>query len=111
LSLPLSLMQTQPDPTELISELIGLIYEAAADLTLWPQLLELMSGYLELALPDAGEINSTVTQAEGNLIRLINLHILRPELQIDGSSESSSYSFVCLLSHIRRGTIVFRTKK
>ncbi|MFA6063065.1 MAG: alpha/beta hydrolase [Gallionella sp.] len=70
-------MQTQPDPTELISELIGLIYEAAADLTLWPQLLELMSGYLELALPDAGEINSTVTQAEGNLIRLIAPHFER----------------------------------
>jgi len=70
-------MSIQPDSTELISDLIGLIYEASADLSLWPQLLELMSGYLELALPDASEINQTVTQAESSLIRLIAPHFER----------------------------------
>ena len=40
--------------------MIGLIYEAAADLSLWPKLLESMSGYLE---PSLSHANSEVTRS------------------------------------------------
>lgn len=60
-----------------LSEMIGLIYEAAADLTLWPQLLECMSAYLELTLPDAPNTNGTVSQSEHTLIRFLAPHFAR----------------------------------
>ena len=65
--------------TELLSEMIGLIYEAAADLSLWPQLLESMSEYLELSLPDAesGRCVPQVNQAERSLLNLLAPHFER----------------------------------
>ena len=73
-------MKTTHNSTELISEMIGLIYEAAADLSLWPQLLESMSDYLELSLPDSVTGNTAlfpVSQAEYSLTRILAPHFER----------------------------------
>lgn len=73
-------MKTTPDCTELISEMIGLIYEAAADLSLWPQLLENISDYLELSLPD--DVNGSsvlfpVSHSEYSLTHILAPHFER----------------------------------
>lgn len=73
-------MNSPQNPTELLSEMIGLIYEAAADLSLWPQLLESMSGYLESSLPDSTHGNagiSPVHQSENSLIHFLTPHFER----------------------------------
>lgn len=70
-------MNSSPDSTALLSEMIGLIYEAAADLSLWPQLLESMSGYLELSLPAAVEAAPPSSQAERSLIHFLAPHFER----------------------------------
>ncbi len=60
-----------------LSEMIGLIYEAAADLTLWPQLLTCMSAYLELSIPEAPKTSGTVSQSEHSLMRFLAPHFER----------------------------------
>lgn len=73
-------MKTSHNCTELISEMIGLIYEAAADLSLWPQLLESISGYLESSLPDSvngSTVNFPVAQAEYSLTHILAPHFER----------------------------------
>jgi pimeloyl-ACP methyl ester carboxylesterase/DNA-binding CsgD family transcriptional regulator len=73
-------MKSPHTSTELLSEMIGLIYEAAADLSLWPQLLESMSEYLELSLPDAAASKPRmphVNQAERSLLNLLAPHFER----------------------------------
>lgn len=73
-------MKSPHNSTEMLSEMIGLIYEAAADLSLWPQLLESMSGYLEKYLPDAADSDSDVhsaSQAERALMHFLSPHFER----------------------------------
>lgn len=73
-------MNSPHTSTELLSEMIGLIYEAAADLSLWPQLLESMSAYLEMSLPDAeGESQHLprINLAECSLLNLLAPHFER----------------------------------
>lgn len=70
-----------PNPsTELLSEMIGLIYEASADLSLWPQLLESMAGYLELSLPkvEHGNVdNNPISLTEHSLMQFLAPHFQR----------------------------------
>lgn len=73
-------MKSPHNSTELLSEMIGLIYEAAADLSLWPQLLESMSGYLERYLPDAADSDSdahSASQTERALMHFLTPHFER----------------------------------
>lgn len=69
-------MNAANDTTELLSEMIGLIYEAAADMSLWPRLLESMSSYLEMTLdPPTGV--SSLGQSERSLIHFLAPHFER----------------------------------
>lgn len=70
-------MNSPHNSTELLSEMIGLIYEAAADLSLWPQLLESMSRYLELSLPEGDADILPFSTAEHALIHFIAPHFER----------------------------------
>lgn len=73
-------MSSPHNSTDLLSEMIGLIYEAAADLSLWPQLLESMSGYLEQSVPRATHDNADsppISQAEHTLIHFLAPHFER----------------------------------
>ncbi|TAJ76073.1 MAG: alpha/beta fold hydrolase [Gallionellaceae bacterium] len=70
-------MNSPHNSTELLSEMIGLIYEAAADLSLWPQLLESMSGYLELSLPEDSAEMLPLSPAEHALIHFLAPHFER----------------------------------
>ncbi len=70
-------MNTPHTSSVALSEMIGLIYEAATDLTLWPQLLKCMSAYLELSVPDAPHAHSSVSQSEHSLIRFLAPHFER----------------------------------
>jgi len=73
-------MNTPHNSTALLSEMIGLVYEAAADLSLWPKLLESMSGYLELSLPATAtglSAGHSVSQSERSLLHFLAPHFER----------------------------------
>ncbi len=72
-------MNSQNNSAELLSEMIGLIYEAATDLSLWPKLLESMSGYLELSLPNTAESAYPINPADHSLIQFLAPHFLRAQ--------------------------------
>lgn len=57
--------------------MIGLIYEAAADLSMWPSLLDSMSHYLESSLPEATSLSRSAGQTEHSLIRFLLPHFER----------------------------------
>lgn len=84
-------MNSPQQSTQLLSEMIGLIYEAAADLSLWPKLLESMTEYLEPALLHAGQggvpvqpdssdsnvLKTRLSQAERSLVDFLAPHFER----------------------------------
>jgi pimeloyl-ACP methyl ester carboxylesterase/DNA-binding CsgD family transcriptional regulator len=72
-------MNSTNNSAELLSEMIGLIYEAATDLSLWPKLLESMSGYLELSLPNTAEVAYPINPADHSLIQFLAPHFLRAQ--------------------------------
>ena len=59
---------------ELLSEMIGLIYKAAADLTLWPPLLESMTAYLEQPVSEREGMSASSRNAEQELLRFLAPH-------------------------------------
>jgi pimeloyl-ACP methyl ester carboxylesterase/DNA-binding CsgD family transcriptional regulator len=73
-------MNAPNNSSELLSEMIGLIYEAATDLSLWPKLLESMSGYLELSLSDAAETAYPLNPIDQTLIQFLAPHFLRAQV-------------------------------
>jgi pimeloyl-ACP methyl ester carboxylesterase/DNA-binding CsgD family transcriptional regulator len=73
-------MNSANNSTEMLSEIIGLIYEAAADLTLWPKLLETLSDYLELSFAPIDKNSAPhapLTQSEHSLINSLAPHFKR----------------------------------
>lgn len=59
--------------------MIGLIYEAAADLTLWPPLLESMSAYLEASVREDATEGAAEPSAERALLRFLAPHFERAD--------------------------------
>lgn len=62
---------------DLLSEMIGLIYEAAVDLSMWPSLLESMSDYLALSLTETSNLPKSPDRSEHSLIRFLLPHFER----------------------------------
>ncbi len=91
-----------PDPSALLSELIGLIYEAATDLSLWPRLLEGMAEYLTITGTASGTMDA-------DLHRIVAGWFQGPGLPMPvPATESERSLLACLAPHFVRAHEIHR---
>lgn len=84
-------MNTSLDSPAQLSELIGLIYEAASDLSLWPRLLEGMADYLgQTPLPGA--------HPESNLDHMVAAWFQEPGLPAPATASRSEHALIASLA-------------
>ena len=95
-------MSQDADHSALLSELIGLIYEAATDLSLWPRLLEGMSEYLTMAGATFGTMDADLHRIVAGWFQGAGLPMLTP------ATAPERTLLACLAPHFVRAHEIHR---
>lgn len=93
-----------PDHSALLSELVGLIYEAATDLSLWPRLLEGMAEYLTVAGTTSGTMDADLHRIVAGWFQGAGL----PMLTLTPVSAPERTLLACLAPHFVRAHEIHR---